>query len=208
MTGTLASGVVRQADEFELLPMAKRLRVRGVQTHGKSVERASAGRRTAVNLSGIDYGEIERGMLLAEPGILHPGQMFDVEIEVLSDVSRPLRSRQRVRVNIGTAEVLARLAVVKEGKEIEPDSSGFAQLRLESPVAAVAGERFILRSYSPQITIGGGTILRPATEKLRWKNAALYTIVLREFAAALGDENRFRDRSSKQWAKKASLWPR
>ena len=191
VTGTLASGIVRPADEFDLLPSERRLRVRGVQIHGKAVAMAAAGGRTAVNLGGIDYGEIERGMVLAEPGVLHPGQMFDAEIEVLADASRPLRSRQRVRVNIGTAEVLARLAVINEGKEIEPGSRGFAQVRLESPVVTVAGERFILRSYSPQITVGGGTIIRPTSEKLRWKDAAQYAVMLREFAGALENENEF-----------------
>jgi selenocysteine-specific elongation factor len=187
-TGTLAFGTIREGDELELLPDGKKVRVRGIQTHGRTVREASAGQRTAVNLGSIDYEHVRRGMVLSRPGVLKPAQIFDAEIEVLGDAARPLRSRQRLRVNIGTAEVLARVAVVGEHQEIQPGTKGFAQLRLESPLAAVSGERFIIRTYSPQITIGGGAILRPAAEKLRRKDAIEYKINLRDIYDALGDK--------------------
>ncbi|CAN5528824.1 selenocysteine-specific translation elongation factor [soil metagenome] len=159
VTGTLASGKIAEGDELEMLPMRKTLRVRGMQTHGKTVTTAFAGQRVAVNLAGIDHSKIERGMALAEPGVLRPTQIIDTVVEVLSDAPKPLKSRQRVRVHIGTAEVLARLHVLNEAGETPPGSTDLLQIRLETPVAAVPGERFIIRSYSPQITIAGGEVI-------------------------------------------------
>lgn len=159
VTGTLISGEISEADELEILPQRKTVRVRGLQTHGKSVKTAHAGQRTAVNLGGIDHTEIERGMALAEKDVLRPTQIFDAEIEVLKDAKKSLKSRQRVRVHIGTIEALARVQVLNNSNEIEQGEKDFVQLRLEIPVVAVPNERFILRSYSPQITIAGGKIL-------------------------------------------------
>jgi selenocysteine-specific elongation factor SelB len=170
VTGTLASGKIAEGDEVELLPVGRRLRVRGVQSHGRKVSEAGSGRRTAVNLSGIDHHEISRGMLIAQPGVLQPSQSFDAEVEVLPDSAGPLRSRQRVRVHIGTAEVLARVAVIR-GAMIYPGEKGFVQLRLESPATSVLGERFIIRSYSPQETIAGGSILSPSEARFRRRDA-------------------------------------
>jgi len=187
VTGTLASGTIAEGDELDLLPTGRTVRVRGVQSHGAKLQRSVAGRRTAVNLAGIDYADVARGMLLAEKGVLQPSQMFDVSVEVLPDSPRPLRTRQRVRLHIGTAEVLARVSVINELGEIPPGESGFVQLRLESPIAAVLSERFILRSYSPQMTIAGGLILGPAGDKIRKRNAAAHAAFLRGLADAIGD---------------------
>jgi selenocysteine-specific elongation factor len=170
VTGTLASGSIGEGDEIELLPVGRRLRVRGVQSHGRKVSEAGSGRRTAVNLAGIDHHEISRGMLIAEPGVLQPTQLFDAEVEVLPDSAGPLRSRQRVRVHIGTTEVLARVAVIR-GPMIYPGEKGFVQLRLESPATSLLGERFIIRSYSPQETIAGGSILEPSEARFRRRDA-------------------------------------
>jgi selenocysteine-specific elongation factor len=167
VTGTLASGEIDDGNELELLPVRRAVRVRGVQTHGKQVTTARSGQRTAVNLGGIAHDEIERGMVLAKPGSLAVTQVFDADVEVLGDASRALRSRQRVRVHIGTAEVLARVSVLNEIQSIEPGSRGLVQFRLESPVAAAHGDRFIVRSYSPQRTIAGGVILDPLAHKHR-----------------------------------------
>ncbi|MBK8148782.1 MAG: selenocysteine-specific translation elongation factor [Acidobacteria bacterium] len=158
-TGTLVSGEIVEGSELELLPAGRRTRVRGLQTHAMPVKIVHAGQRTAVNLGGIEYLEIERGMVLAEPDVLRPTQIVDCEVEVLKDAARPLRSRQRVRVHIGTVEALARVQVLNEAREIAPGSTDFVQLRLESPVVCVPGERFILRFYSPQMTIAGGRVL-------------------------------------------------
>ena len=169
VTGTLISGEISEADELEILPIRKKVRVRGLQTHGKSVKNARAGQRTAVNLGGIDHTEIERGMILAETGVLRPTQIFDAEIEVLKDAKKSLKSRQRVRVHIGTIEALARVQVLNETNEIKQGEKDFVQLRLEIPVVAVLNERFIVRSYSPQITIAGGKILDNSAAKHKRK---------------------------------------
>jgi selenocysteine-specific elongation factor len=170
VTGTLASGSISEADEMDLLPVGRRVRVRGLQSHGRKVATGHAGRRTAVNLAGVDHHDAGRGMLLAEAGVLSPSQVIDCHVEILPDAALPLRTRQRVRVHIGTAEVLARVAVIGRST-IDPGESGLAQFRLESPVAVILGERLILRSYSPQETIGGGAVLNPAGQRFRQRDA-------------------------------------
>ena len=197
ITGTLIAGTINEGDELDLLPAGARVRVRGVQVHGSPVKQAVAGQRTAVNLAGIDSAAIERGMVLVEPGRLRMTQIVDAAINVLPDAPRPLRSRQRVRVHLGAAEVLARVRVLafpspraergqgtddavshaptlnpsphvgREANQIAPGAQGFAQLRFESPIVAVLGDRFILRAYSPQVTIGGGEILDPFATRHR-----------------------------------------
>lgn len=170
-TGTLISGEISESEELEILPLQKKVRVRGLQTHGKSVKSAHSGQRTAVNLGGIEHMEIERGMVLAENGILRPTQIFDAEIEVLKTAKKSLKSRQRVRVHLGTIEALARVQVLNEANEIIQGEKDFVQLRLEIPIVCVPEERFILRLYSPQMTIAGGKVLDNLPAKHRRKDA-------------------------------------
>jgi selenocysteine-specific elongation factor len=172
VTGTLVSGHINEGQELELLPAGRRVRTRGVQVHGNAVQYAEAGQRTAVNLGGVDVSDIERGMMLAETGRLRVTQILDAEIRLLNTAPRPLRTRSRVRVHIGAAEVLARVKVLNNRGEITPGVADFAQLRLEKPVVALHDERFIIRSYSPSITIGGGVILDPIATKHRGKDLA------------------------------------
>ncbi len=167
VTGTLVSGEIAEGDELQLLPTPARGRARGLQVHGKAVRRATAGQRTAVNLGGIETLQIERGMVLAPVGRLRATQILDVHLSVLRSAPRALRSRARVHFHIHGAEVLARLQVLEEGGQIAPGEKGFAQLRLESPVAAVGGERFIIRSFSPVQTTAGGVVLDPFALKYR-----------------------------------------
>ncbi|HEX6190614.1 MAG TPA: selenocysteine-specific translation elongation factor [Pyrinomonadaceae bacterium] len=172
VTGTLISGEIEEGTEMELLPQARRVRVRGLQVHGTKVKRAVAGQRTAVNLGGVETSELERGMVLAPVNRLHATQIADVHVQMLNDAPRALRSRQRVRVHLGAAEILARVRVLGSGMGVSPMSHaqdaratikpgdiGFAQLRFEAPVVGVLGDRFVIRSYAPQRTIGGGMIL-------------------------------------------------
>jgi selenocysteine-specific elongation factor len=172
VTGTLVAGEINEGDEVELLPAGQRARVRGLQVHGSQVRSASAGQRVAINLGGIEAAQIERGMVLAPPGRLRPTQIIDARLDVLENAPRPLRSRMRVRVHLGAAEVLARLRVIEEGGEIAPGKSGFAQLRLESPIIALPHERFIIRSYSPSLTIAGGRVLDGLAAKHRGREIA------------------------------------
>lgn len=183
-TGTLIAGEIRAGDEMELLPAAKKARVRGLQTHGKSVETARAGQRTAVNLGGVEQRDIERGMVLTVPGVLRPTQIFDARIEVLQSAKRALKSRQRVRVHIGTIEALARVQVLNERKEIRAGETDFVQIRLESAVVAIPNDRFIVRSYSPQITIAGGAVLDNAALKHRRKDVETARKVLKNLTEA------------------------
>jgi len=190
VTGTLASGSIREADELEIMPIGKTVRVRGIQTHGRAVVAAHAGQRTAVNIGGIDHHEISRGMVLTERGVLRPTQILDTEVEVLKSAKTALRSRQRVRIHIGTTEALARVQIIENEGRIEPGSKGFAQLRLEMPVVAVPFERFIIRSYSPQTTIAGGRVLDSLAAKHRKKGAAATETFLEKTIETENEETR------------------
>jgi len=170
VTGTLASGEICEGSELELLPVLQKVRVRGLQTHGKSVTSAHAGQRVAVNLAGVDHRDMTRGMVLAEPETLLPTQIIDAEIEMLSTSPRPLRSRQRVRLHIGTTEVLARISVLNENGEIALGGRDLVQLTTETSIVTIPSERFIIRSYSPQVTIGGGVIIDNLASKHRRKD--------------------------------------
>ncbi|MDQ1639952.1 MAG: selenocysteine-specific elongation factor [Pyrinomonadaceae bacterium] len=172
VTGTLVSGEISEGDELELLPAGARVRVRGVQVHGAAVRTAAAGQRTAVNLAGVELSAIERGMVLAEVGRLATTQILDVQLTVLPSAPRALRTRARVRVHIGSAEVLGRVRILNLPGEIAPGEYGFAQLRLEAAVVAVHGQRFIIRSYSPAVTIAGGVVLDPFAAKHRGRELA------------------------------------
>src|SRR5262249_21153165 len=120
VTGTLVAGEISEGAELELLPSGARVRVRGVQVHGAPIKKAIAGQRTAINLGGVDAAALERGMVLTVPHRLRPTQVVDASVQVLDDAPRGLRSRQRVRVHIGAAEVLSRVRVLEEGGEIKP----------------------------------------------------------------------------------------
>jgi len=170
VTGTLVSGEISEAEELDVLPLGRRVRVRGLQTHGKSAKSVRAGQRAAVNLGGIEHADIERGMVLCAKDALRPAQIFDAEIEVLKDAKKGLKSRQRVRVHIGTIEALARVQVLNEANEIAPGEKDFVQLRLETFVVTIPNERFIIRSYSPQMTIAGGRVLDNSVNKHRRKD--------------------------------------
>ena len=189
-TGTLLSGDIGEGDELEILPAQKRVRVRGLQTHGKTVASAAAGQRTAINLGGIDHADIERGMVLAAPGVLRPVQIFDAEIEVLKTFERGVKSRQRVRVHVGTIEALARVSVLNRNGEIAPGAKDFVQIRLEVPVAVIPGDRFIVRNYSPQATIAGGRVLDNAAARHRRKDAETVRTSLQNLAKTGGDRAR------------------
>jgi len=169
VTGTLISGEIAEGDELELLPARLSVRVRGIQVHGKPVVKALAGQRTAVNLAGVDVAIIQRGMVLAPLGRLRPTQIIDVNIAVLPTASRGVRTRARVRVHLGAAEVLGRVRLLEDSAEIAPGKSGLAQLRLEAPVLALHGDHFIVRSYSPPATIAGGIVVDPLGVKHRGK---------------------------------------
>lgn len=184
VTGTLIAGRIRAGDELEVLPSAgRRSRARGLQVHGKSTTEAFAGERTAINLQGIDLDEVERGQTLAPAGRLRASSMLDVRLQLLKSAPRSLRTRSRVRLHIGTAEVLARVVLLGQS-ELAAGAECFAQLRLESQTLALPGDHFIIRSYSPAVTIGGGTVVDALPQKHRLREAAQAASQLEKLAAA------------------------
>lgn len=163
VTGTLISGQIATGDEVELLPEKKLLRVRGVQTGGKTVERAGAGQRTAVNLAGIEHTAVQRGMVIAAPARFVKTRRVDARMELLASAP-PLKNRARVHFHVGTAETIAEI-LLYEKKQLLPGEAAFVQLRLADEIVCVRGDRFILRQFSPVITIGGGAILDPMAKR-------------------------------------------
>lgn len=160
VTGTLWSGTVRVGDEVVVLPAELRSRVRRIHVHGRTVEQAWAGQRIAVNLPGLEVNQLSRGDFLAFPGALTPTNIFDVSLTLLKEAPRTLRNRARVRFHLGTSEILARV-VLLDREELSPGEETFAHVRLEAMTGALAGDRYVIRSYSPAVTIGGGSILDP-----------------------------------------------
>ena len=159
VTGTLAAGQVRVGGDVEILPAGERARVRGLQVHGAPVESGQAGQRVAVNLSGAGRFRVERGSVIAAPGELASTRMVDARLELLAWAAGPVEDEDRVHLHVGTATALARVRLLGGLAQLAPGDSGLVQLRLETPLTAVRGDRFIIRRYSPVITIGGGTIL-------------------------------------------------
>ncbi len=168
VTGTLVAGQIAKEQEVELLPAAVKLRVRGLQTGGKSVDTAEAGQRTAVNLAGVESTEIQRGMTLAAPGKFRASRRIDVWLELLAS-ARTLKQRTKVHFHAGTAETVGEIHWY-EGTELAPGESGLAQIRLQDELVLVRGDRFIVRQFSPVITIGGGVVLDPLARRATRKD--------------------------------------
>jgi len=167
VTGTLMEGSVAAGDEVELLPEKTRLRVRGVQSGGKATERATAGQRTAVNLAGIEHTAVQRGMSLAAPGRFRVTHRIDARLELLA--SAPLvKQRAKVHFHCATFETIAEIRI-HGADELRGGMNAFAHLRLQAPATILPGDRFIVRQFSPVVTIGGGIVLdnlarRPAAK--------------------------------------------
>jgi len=172
VTGTLTAGVLSVDDRLEVYPRGVGSKVRGLQVHGRAVERASAGQRTAVNLQAVERAAVERGDVVAPPGGLLPTILADTTLELLEDAPRPLKKRDRVRFHVGTQEVMARVLLV-DREQLEPGQVSYGRFRLEAPIVALPGDRFVIRSYSPIITIGGGTLLDIAPPRFKRKAPAL-----------------------------------
>ncbi|HWR36483.1 MAG TPA: selenocysteine-specific translation elongation factor [Clostridia bacterium] len=163
VTGTMNSGRVRREQEIELLPSAERLRVRGVQVHGNSADEAVAGQRTALNLAGVGTEELARGMMLAEAGLFRPTRTVGVSLSLLP-TAKPLKDRARVHFHAYTAEMLAEVVLLGT-KELLPGTTGLAELRLTDPILLLPEDRFIVRQFSPVVTIGGGVVLENTSAK-------------------------------------------
>ena len=172
VTGTLVAGRIAVDEELLIAPGDRRVKVRGVQVHGRKQTSAAAGHRTAVNLSGVDVHEISRGQNLVTPRAFETTRVVDAVVEVLP-TAKPLKHGQRVRFHQGTAEILGRVSMIGvEAATVEPGKRGYVRLRLESHAVLARGDRYILRAYSPPITIAGGVVLDPQPPRTAIRSGA------------------------------------
>jgi len=172
VTGTLMAGRLAVDDRVQVFPKGVEAKIRGLQTHGHPVTEARAGQRTAVNLQGVERAAVERGDVLGLAGTLVPSLLVDGTLELLEDAPRPVKSRTRVRFHAGTSEIMARVLLL-DRPELEPGQTVFARFRLEAPLVVLPGDRFVVRSYSPIVTIGGGTLLDVDPPRFKRKAPAL-----------------------------------
>jgi selenocysteine-specific elongation factor len=196
VTGTAFSGEVCVGQEVEIMPLEIRTRIRSMQVHGNSVEKAFAGQRVAMNLVGIEREEISRGCVVTEVGYMKPTNRIVVKLRLLEDAKKPLKDGAPVRLHIGTGEWIARALLLK-GDELEPGEEEFVELRTDEKIACVRYDRFVIRSYSPQETIGGGLVIEPYPQRYRRRSPQYYESCVRkastdykETALALLDEHK------------------
>lgn len=164
VTGTLIEGQISINDEMTIYPSEKKVKVRNLQVHGCDVNTAYAGQRTAINLSNIKVSDIQRGDVIAKTGSVEESMMIDVNVSLVEHCKKSLKHWDRIRIFHGTKQILCRIVPLNED-EIPYGESGYAQLRLEEKIVAKQGDRFIIRSYSPMDTIGGGVIIDTAPKK-------------------------------------------
>ena len=167
VTGTVNSGSLKIGDTVELLPGSVKSKVRGLQSHGDEVHQVETGDRAAINLQGVEIKQIERGSQIAEIGYLQSLNQMGVTLLLLGSAQKPITQNQRIRIHLGTQEVMARVALT-DGKTLLPGDDCPALLRLEQPMVAARGDKFIIRSFSPVITIGGGEVMEVLIEE-KWK---------------------------------------
>ena len=180
VTGTLVAGTIRKEEELELFPAGKRVRVRGVQVHGSPAETAVAGQRTALNLAGISTEELARGMTLATADTFHSTSRVDALLSLLPS-AKPFKDGARVHFHAYTTETIAE-ARLYGTKQLKPGDEAYAQLRFAEPMLLLPGDRFIVRQFSPVITIGGGVVLdaSPATRKQRGEDEVAFLKIMRD----------------------------
>ena len=174
VTGTLTAGALATDDRVEVYPKRAEAKIRGLQAHGHPVTSARAGQRTAINLQGLERAAIARGDVVGRPGTLVASTLVDGTLELLADAPRAVKTRTRVRFHVGTSEIMAR-ALLLDRPELAPGETGFVRFRLEAPLVARPGDRFVVRSYSPIVTIGGGTLLDVDPPRFKRKGPALVT---------------------------------
>jgi len=180
VTGTLLSGTINEGDKIEVYPQKIESRVRSIQVHDKNVKIAYAGQRVALNIANVKVEEIERGCVIAKPGSLDATMMIDARLELLADAEKSIDNRDRLRLYHETSEIMCRV-VLLDREELKPGEDAFVQLRLEESMACQKGDRFVIRFYSPMVTIGGGTVLDPNPPKRkRFKEDVLEELKIKE----------------------------
>jgi selenocysteine-specific elongation factor len=184
VTGTLVAGTIRKEEELELFPAARRVRVRGVQVHGAAAEIATAGQRTALNLAGVSTEELGRGMMLATAGTFHSTSRVDAFLSLLPS-TKPLKSGSRVHFHAYTWETIAEVRLYG-AKELKAGEEAYAQMRFADAMLLLPGDRFIVRQFSPVVTIGGGIVLDASPisrRKLRTEQAMDFLKIMRDGSA-------------------------
>ena len=166
VTGTLLSGEISAGDELELLPSCREGRVRGIQAHGAKADKGQAGQRLAVNLQGIDLDQAHRGDVVVPRGVFRPTRTVDVRLDCLPAAPRELKHRAMLRLHSATYEVPAQL-ILLDRNVLAPGESAYAQLRLREPALLLSGDSYIIRAFSPQVTVGGGIVLDPFSPRRR-----------------------------------------
>jgi len=164
ITGSLVSGKIAVGETIMIYPSGIKSKVRGLQVHNQSVNEALAGQRTAINFQGLDMAAVERGNVLARPDTLSPSYMADIAFQYLASTAKPLKNRTRIRFHTGTSEIMGNL-ILLDREELAPGESAAVQVRLDTPTALVKEDRYVIRSYSPVRTIGGGQVLDPIPAK-------------------------------------------
>ncbi|MFC1800251.1 SelB C-terminal domain-containing protein, partial [Candidatus Eisenbacteria bacterium] len=172
VTGTLWSGVITKEDQLVVLPGEKPVRARSVEVHGEEVEKAFAGQRTAIGLHGIEKRDVERGHCVVSQNDFAATSLVDVEIRLLPGAPVGLKTKARMRFHLGASEAMGRASLIGAQK-LAPGESCFAQVVLETPIVAGFGDRFVIRTYSPMRTIGGGTVLDPFASRYRRRDKTL-----------------------------------
>jgi selenocysteine-specific elongation factor len=169
VTGSVTSGSLRVGDEVEWLPSRQRVRIRSLQNHDQGVDEVHRGQRAALNLAGVEHRDVIRGQELATPGYLVPSRALTVRLYCLADGNRRIKHRLPVRLHLGTAEVMATVALL-DCDSLAPGRWGLAQLFLEEEVVAIWGQPFVIRESSATVTLGGGQVLQPVARKIRRRN--------------------------------------
>ncbi|HWI65679.1 MAG TPA: selenocysteine-specific translation elongation factor [Symbiobacteriaceae bacterium] len=160
VTGTLVGGTIREGDKLELLPLGLEVRVRGIQVHGEKRDAAEAGQRTAINLAGIERSDVVRGHVLCAPGFLKSTTSFAARLHILESWPKEVKHGVQVHLHTGTTEMLARVLLL-EGETILPGETGYVQIKTEEPLVVGRGDHYVIRSYSPVHTMGGGVVVEP-----------------------------------------------
>ncbi len=166
VTGTLASGRITVGDTVEIMPSGAKAKIRGIQIHNETSQVAEAGQRTAINLQGTDRTKIERGYVLTRVSTFETSSRLDVHMKYLAGAGKKLKNRALVRFHTGTSETISRI-ILPDREEIQPGEETYAQVIPKTPVVAMSGDRFVIRSYSPVTTVGGGEIVDPLAKKRR-----------------------------------------
>ena len=174
VTGTAIAGTLTEGETIRLLPGGEETRVRSIQVHGQSVPSANWGQRVALNLAGLEKSTIARGQVVCHPKVTLTTQRFDAFIEIRPGAGREIENHERVRVHVGTAEVIGKVIILDGREVLPPRSSAFCQIVLEEPVVALRGDRFILRNQTAQGTLGGGEVVYPFAQRHRRSEAGLH----------------------------------